>query len=440
MKVIVANIKNHIESDISINIVSTYFILELQILILQDFKTIRGQSMSIKLKLIIVLITVFIFFLTTGILVSVDILDRAVGTGENPHIQEVLKLSVDLIKKSREGEPLPADSIDQYESCIVAAIANSKQRLMFRDDLLKKLIILLVLNAIPYVILAYFAIVFVVSRTVRPIIQLTNDIQKYPNLEPEMLTVNSYADKEVHKLTEQFKVMLESITEYQKKLEARSKLDGWIEVSRAIIHEVGNAMAPAKNQIRQLIKEFPENNNLSVVKRSINKMDDIIRHMRQFYKSETLIRTTFNLIEELDFICEGYGVNFDNRTKSDTLLISGGKTECTQLFINLIKNALDAASEAEKPWVQVAINFILNDLYIEVNDNGKGIEPDQVNRIFTPGISSKPEGFGIGLALVAKYITLHEWILDVDSHPNKGTQFSITIPKRDIHETISVAS
>jgi hypothetical protein len=234
--------------------------------------------------------------------------------------------------------------------------------------------------------------------------------------------------------------MLENIIDYQNKLEVRSKLDGWIEVSRAIIHEVGNAMAPAKELVGKLTVEFPQNHNITVVKQSIVRMDEIFQQMRQFYKSEKITRTNFNLIEELEFICDGYNVTFENGTRSDSLIISAGKTEFTQLLINLIKNAINATSETDQPIVKVSMNFIQDELLLMVSDNGCGIESDQIEQVFTPGYSTRSNSFGIGLAIVSKYITLHEWNIKVISKPKIGTQFIFTIPKRDIYETISSAS
>jgi signal transduction histidine kinase len=396
--------------------------------------------MSIKLKLITVIIVVFILFIITAILISIDILDRAVDSGESTQQKEVLELSIECIKKLRQGEHLSPESLDTFESSIVAAMSNAKQRVLFRDDLLKRLILLLIFNAIPYVIIAYFALVFVVSKVVAPIRKLTKDIKKYPDITTEMLTTTANTDKEVRELTEQFKVMLDNILDYQNKLEVRSKLDGWIEVSRAIIHEVGNAMAPAKDRVGQLTLEFPQNHNIAVVKKSIVRMDEIFQQMRQFYKSETIIRTNFDLFEELTFICEGYNVPFENGTNADSLIISAGKTECTQLIINLIKNAINATSETEKPVVKVSMKFIGDELVFTVSDNGCGIASDRIDHIFTPGYSTKSNNFGIGLAIVSKYITLHEWNINVISQPKRGSQFIVTIPKRDIYETISTAS
>jgi signal transduction histidine kinase len=319
-------------------------------------------------------------------------------------------------------------------------MADYKQRQIFKDDLLKKLVLLLFLNAILFCFLGCCAIVFFVSRALKPVINLTKNIARYPDLKPENLQPDPRTDKEVRLLTEQFKHMLESVIMYQKKLQARSKLDGWMEMSRAIVHEVGNAITPARNSVELLKKESPENTNVIAVQKSIARMEDTFRHIRQFYKSQEIIRSPFDIVEELQFICKGYGAEFCNQTGFDSIMLSAGKTECIQLFTNLIKNATEATQPEEKTEVRVDLSIDENNALITISDNGCGIPEAMIDKIFSPGYSSKTSGFGIGLALVEKIITLHEWSISVNSKPGKGAQFTITIPKRDIHERISTAA
>ncbi len=380
--------------------------------------------------------TIFVVFLVTAILVSIEMLNRAFESGQSRHTPQMLELSVNLLRKVRERELLPKDSLTLYETQTVAAMADYKQRQVFKDDLLKKLVILLFLNAVPFFILGYFAIVLFVSRAVRPVIRLTKNIARYPDLQPETLKQDPRADKEVRLLTEQFRDMLESVIMYQKKLQARSKLEGWMEMSRAIVHEVGNAITPARNSVELLKKENPENTNVIAVQKSLARMEDIFRHIRQFYKSQVIVRSPFDVVEELQFICQGYGAKFCNQTEFDSIILSGGKTECTQLFTNLIKNASEAAKPEIKAEIQVDLTIDENSALIKVSDNGCGIPEETIDKIFSPGYSSKSNGFGIGLALVEKIITLHEWSISVNSKPGEGTQFTIVIPKRDIHERI----
>ncbi len=381
--------------------------------------------------------TIFAVFLATAILISIDMLSSAIEAGQSKHTSQVIGLTVNLLRKTREKQPVPADSLAVYETRALAAMADYKQRQVCKDDVLRKLVVLLLLNAIPFFVLGYIAIVVSVSRTIRPVMRLTKNIARYPDLQAETLQPDPHADKEVHLLTDQFRNMLASIADYQKQLKARSKLDGWMEMSRAIVHEVGNAITPARNSIDLLKRESPGDGNVLAASKSIAKMEDIFRHIRQFYKSGEIHRSPFDIMEEVLFLCRGFGVEFVNRTPSESIVISGGKTECVQLFTNLIKNAVEAARSIEKPQIRTELSLDENDLRIVISDNGCGIPEEAMAKIFSPGYSSKSDGFGIGLALVQKIITLHDWTISVDSRPGEGTRFTITIPKRDILERTS---
>lgn len=396
--------------------------------------------MSIKLKLILIVLTIFLVFLATAILVSVDMIQNAFEAGQSKHTSEILDLSVNLLQASRDHVPISTDSLNLYEKQTMAALSEYNQRQICKDDVLKKLVILLLLNAIPFIILGYIAIMLAVSRITRPIVRLTKTIVLYPNLTPQDLKPDPRADKEVRLLTGQFNVMIEKIQMYQKRLQARSKVDGWMEMSRAIIHEAGNAITPAKNSIELLKNEDPQNANVIAVSRSIARMDDIFRHIRQFYKTREIVRGSFNVVDELEFLCKGYNVTFNNLTGYNAIAICAGKTETIQLFTNLIKNAVEAVLGCNKPDVKVEVSCGDIDLLICVSDNGCGIAIDSLDKIFSPGYSGKSTGFGIGLAIVQKIIILHEWSIAVESKLGDGTKFKTTIPKRDIIERTSTAA
>lgn len=396
--------------------------------------------MSIQCKLILVVTLLFAAFIATAIFISVDMLSNAFDAGQSRHTQQLIDLTLDMLRKNRSHEVLHADSLIVYENQAVTAMADYKQRQVVRDDLLKKIVVLLLVNAIPFLLIGYFVIVFFVSRAIKPVVLLTKKISRYPDISPNDLRVNPRADKEVRLLTGQFKTMLENILAYQKKLQARSKVDGWMEMSRAIVHEVGNAITPAKNSVEQLKKECPDNLHVVEVQKSVVRMEEVFRHIRQFYTTQTIIRMPFDLVAEVQFVCSGYGAGFSNATDFKGIMISGGKTEFTQMLANLIKNATESVAAPAVANVQVQLALSSEFLQITIADNGCGIPPDALEKIFSPGYSSKSTGFGIGLTLVKKIITLHEWALSVASEPGAGSTFTITIPKRDILERVCPAA
>ncbi|WOI56802.1 two-component system sensor histidine kinase NtrB [Palleronia sp. LCG004] len=110
-----------------------------------------------------------------------------------------------------------------------------------------------------------------------------------------------------------------------------------------------------------------------------------------------------------------------------------------QVFLNLIRNATEAAS-AEGGTITVrtfydhALRLRRKDgsgarlpLQVEVIDDGKGLPPDIVESIFDPFVSGRENGTGLGLALVSKIVSEHDGLISVESHPGR-TAFRISLP------------
>ena len=77
---------------------------------------------------------------------------------------------------------------------------------------------------------------------------------------------------------------------------------------------------------------------------------------------------------------------------------------------------------------QFAQNPLNEDIQIDVEDTGQGIEPEQLDKIFDLFISTKEEGTGVGLTIVKQIIEGHGGRVNVESNPGQGTKFSILLP------------
>jgi two-component system nitrogen regulation sensor histidine kinase GlnL len=106
------------------------------------------------------------------------------------------------------------------------------------------------------------------------------------------------------------------------------------------------------------------------------------------------------------------------------------------LLMDLLTNAFDAcdlkdynASEQPEVVMRVYRNDGEADAVVEVEDNGIGMEPEVVENVFTPFFSTKKKwGTGLGLALTARVIALHNGTIEVESEPSRGTLFRVTLP------------
>lgn len=96
-----------------------------------------------------------------------------------------------------------------------------------------------------------------------------------------------------------------------------------------------------------------------------------------------------------------------------------------QAMINLITNSMYALEETEKPLLSVTYRLVHNKVYIDVIDNGKGIEKDDIEKIFVPFYTTRKNGSGIGLTITRNIMKMHQGNLEVNSEPGVETTFSL---------------
>jgi two-component system NtrC family sensor kinase len=114
-------------------------------------------------------------------------------------------------------------------------------------------------------------------------------------------------------------------------------------------------------------------------------------------------------------------------------------SQMQQVILNLVMNAAEAMHSKGGGTVRVTTRVAASgrDVEIVVADNGEGIAPENLGKIFHPFFTTKPEGKGVGLGLAVLYgiIQAHDGEIDVKSTPGQGTTFTVTIPasRREEH-------
>ena len=96
-----------------------------------------------------------------------------------------------------------------------------------------------------------------------------------------------------------------------------------------------------------------------------------------------------------------------------------------QAMINLITNSIYALEETEQPVIKVTYRLVHNKVYLDVIDNGKGIEKIDLEKIFVPFYTTRKNGSGIGLTITRNIMKMHQGNLEVNSIPRVETIFSL---------------
>ncbi len=119
------------------------------------------------------------------------------------------------------------------------------------------------------------------------------------------------------------------------------------------------------------------------------------------------------------------------------LTVFARQNELGQVFVNLVKNAIEAVLEAEGNdgddgrGVRLRLGRNEREVWAEVADDGPGIEPDRIKSIFDPFFTTKPpgRGTGLGLNIVYRIVTKYRGSVSVDSRPGEGASFLIRLPR-----------
>jgi signal transduction histidine kinase len=106
--------------------------------------------------------------------------------------------------------------------------------------------------------------------------------------------------------------------------------------------------------------------------------------------------------------------------------VNGSKDQLEQVFMNMLLNAQAAMPRGGT--VTLKTHEKGDSVVIEITDNGVGIAPDAMSKLFDPFYSTKPNGTGLGLFVCHGIVEAHNGSIDVASKPGRGTTFTIRLP------------
>jgi len=205
----------------------------------------------------------------------------------------------------------------------------------------------------------------------------------------------------------------------------------WNKLFRVMTHEIMNTVAP----IASLSDALSKDENLDVkegLKTISASSKDLIRFVdsyRNFTQTVPLTKKAVLVDELVDRVLrlnrpklEEQGVTLTYSAKTPDLLIYADEGQLMQVFNNLIKNAVQAG--AVSIWITADLN-VDDQTVIRVTNNGKAIPLRQIDEIFVPFYTTKPNGTGIGLSLSKQIMLKHNGTLTLEQSDNQRTIFTL---------------
>lgn len=246
--------------------------------------------------------------------------------------------------------------------------------------------------------------------------------------------------------------MLERKVEEQQQLQEQlvqsTKLAAIGELAANIAHEINNPLTGVLSHAALLSRSLPAGDpvtdKIEVITNETLRARDIVRNLLDFSRKESLKKQKISITQIMDETlllvrqqAELANIEIKLHYAADLPSLYVDPNQMKQIFINIINNALYAIQtggiltitiEAEKPesrrpWVEISFS-----------DNGKGIPPDKLGKVFDPFFTSKDagEGTGLGLSISKRMVEEHGGSIEVKSRVGEGSTFIVKLPTANI--------
>ena len=225
----------------------------------------------------------------------------------------------------------------------------------------------------------------------------------------------------------------EKATLYAEKLAAAGRL------VRMLAHEVRNPLNNIQMSVEHLDSSgIPEDEKVffDIIKRNVKRIDDIIAELLDSYRptEKTLRASDLKKVVEqsvhhaLDRI-RLKGISIEQYYPDQRFIMPVDEEKLKIAFLNILVNAAEAIQSNDGKIV-VSVDQKDRDYVVRISDNGTGIPPEILAKLFEPYFTSKRNGMGLGLASTLNIIQSHHGTVDVKSKLNVGTTFTITFPQQ----------
>jgi len=223
----------------------------------------------------------------------------------------------------------------------------------------------------------------------------------------------------------------------------QSELEAWQKLIKVLTHEIMNSVTPIKSltySMQKLLQENEKQEGNEVFLKGLNAIEKRSKGLLEFVQSyknltqiqkpkyervyiEKLVESVVKLMDQ-ELIQKKVSVKIDIES-TDTSVIADEKL-VSQVLVNLILNSLKAFNKTERI-LKISSRFTQDkNVIVTVEDNGKGISPEVLDKIFVPFYSTYEDGSGIGLSLARQVMVLHNGRIDVQSVEGEGTIFTLT--------------
>ncbi|MBN1537975.1 MAG: PAS domain-containing protein [Anaerolineales bacterium] len=267
--------------------------------------------------------------------------------------------------------------------------------------------------------------------------------QWQPDGEPEEWEISTYPIYDDSNQVTQAIIIEEDVTD-KRRLEATiaqsEKLAAVGQLAAGLAHEINNPLTAiiANTQLlqREIQPEEDMRELVDLIAKAGYRAAQVVRNLLDLARKEQYVfeptdvndtlRNALSLLNH-EFMARSISLVFE--PSEDLPPITGSPDHLQGVWLNLLTNAMDALENTANE-IHVTSSLLGSEIRVIVSDNGKGIPPERLNRIFEPFYTTKApgRGTGLGLSLCHRVIKQHGGHILVDSQLGVGTKFTVILP------------
>jgi PAS domain S-box-containing protein len=244
---------------------------------------------------------------------------------------------------------------------------------------------------------------------------------------------------------------LTRVEQLEERERLRDRLASLGEMAAGIAHELKNPLAGIEvmaGLLRRQVADSPDAQTLladiiseaKLANAIVVEMLEFVRPLRLQIDRTNVADVLHQAVTLAETKATRGDVSVEIDVPSDLPMIEVDHHQLCQVFTNLVANAFEALGGSGRITITVRTGAIEEDpafskephaplptVVVDVADNGPGVPPELTDRIFDPFFTTKPQGSGLGLAIVRKIVDAHDGRTDLNSSPETGTRFRVTL-------------
>ena len=233
-----------------------------------------------------------------------------------------------------------------------------------------------------------------------------------------------------------------------KELAQKERLASLGQASAEFVHDLGNPLTIVWGYVQLLAKKLEKSENgatpqnassakeLNIIEQNVRLCRELLTMWQSYgsveaspHKSISVSTIVREVVKAVGEMAAQSGVELKSEVCEDPCTLLGDAVQIKRAIQNVIINAIQAAAEKKG---KISVTCAQKDFYVDirVEDDGVGILPAQMSRIFDPYFTTKQgkSGTGLGLYITKKVVEDHNGSIKVDSTPQVGTTFTIRLP------------